>query len=69
MDETLHRRLDPAIIARIMERNQVSAEDFVLFDDLAENVHAAVQAGLHGVVVQSPADAMQAFNVMGISKH
>ncbi|MEZ5657520.1 MAG: HAD-IA family hydrolase [Burkholderiaceae bacterium] len=60
------RKPEQAAFAKIVELTQIPANEIVFFDDLAENVDSAIQAGLHGVVVRSPADVRRAFEMMGL---
>jgi putative hydrolase of the HAD superfamily len=52
------RKPDPAIFRLACERLGVAPEAAVFLDDVARNVVAAREVGLHGIVVDDPIEAM-----------
>lgn len=65
------RKPDPAIFRLACERLAVEPAEAVFLDDVARNVTAAVEVGLHGIVVADPITAMAALDrlLMGHSEH
>ena len=51
---------DPAIYQMLLERYRLSAEESVFLDDSADNVEAARNLGMHGILVESQEQAMHA---------
>ncbi len=49
---------DAAIYHRICEKYGLPPEECLFFDDRKENVEAAIQAGMHGIVFESYEDAI-----------
>ena len=59
------RKPERAAFDRICHLTGASAASIVFFDDLPENVQAAVDAGLQGVLVRSPEDVALALGPLG----
>jgi putative hydrolase of the HAD superfamily len=60
------RKPERAAFERICQMTGIAPGSLVFFDDLAENVHAATQVGLQGVLVRSPADVASAVRKLGL---
>lgn len=59
------RKPERAAFDHICALTNIPAAKFLFFDDLSENVQAARDAGLQGVLVQSPDDVAAAFRSYG----
>ena len=59
------RKPERAAFDKICALTGIEAASFVFFDDLAENVRAAEDAGLRGVLVSSPEDVAAALRALG----
>ena len=60
------RKPEKEAFGRICDLISVAAYDIVFFDDLNENVEAALDAGLRAVLVRSPEDVSHAINGLGL---
>lgn len=60
------RKPERAAFDRICSATSIPAAKFLFFDDLHENVQAARDAGLQGVLVQTPDDVIKAVRSYGI---
>ena len=61
------RKPERAAFSTISRETGIAPESIVFFDDLAENVAGAVDAGLHGVLVRSPQDVRNALQAFGLA--
>jgi glucose-1-phosphatase len=59
------RKPEKRAFERICELANVHPAGFVFFDDLAENVAGAIEAGLQGVHVRGPHDVLNALQSLG----
>jgi putative hydrolase of the HAD superfamily len=59
------RKPERAAFDHICRVTGVEAASIVFFDDLPENVHAASEAGLQGVLVRSPDDVANSLRAFG----
>lgn len=62
------RKPERAAFDRVCTLTGIPAASFLFFDDLAENVQAARDAGLQGVLVQSPEDVAAALSDLAPGK-
>ncbi len=60
------RKPEGAAFEHICQVTGVAAPSIVFFDDLLENVQAASEAGLKGVLVRSPEDVANALRALGL---
>lgn len=60
------RKPERAAFEHICQVTGVAAPSIVFFDDLLENVQAASEAGLQGVLVRSPGDVANALRALGL---
>ncbi|MBG6082095.1 HAD-IA family hydrolase [Rubrivivax gelatinosus] len=60
------RKPEPAAFARVCDTLELAPGALLFFDDLAENVAAAQEAGLQAVQVGSPADVEAALRAAGL---
>lgn len=52
---------EPEIYRTLMERYSLTPEECVFFDDREENIAAAEKLGMHGIVFENQAQALEAF--------
>lgn len=50
---------DAAIYHALLERYQLNAQECIFFDDMEKNVQAACEVGIHGVLFENKAQAME----------
>ena len=60
------RKPDASAFEYICRDTGIAPSEFLFFDDLLENVHAASEAGLQGVLVRSPEDIAASLQAFGI---
>jgi len=60
------RKPEPEIFQHILQATGVAASDMLFFDDTAENVEAAKQAGLQALLVRSSVDVAHALAATNI---
>ena len=61
------RKPDPAIYQLTLERLGLPAEQTVFIDDTPENITAATELGMHGIVCSSPSQVIADLEKLGIA--
>jgi FMN phosphatase YigB (HAD superfamily) len=60
---------EPAIYTKLIQHYQLTPHETVFIDDLPENIEAAIQLGMKGIVFKSPESTKDQLAEMGVLKN